>query len=738
MNKNALRNAAWIWPDPDKYPEYQRTAATIFESDSVPYCMVRFEKEYIFPANIISGAINVSGDCRYRLYINGQYIGMGPAFAGGDWGRKEPMPVRYYDSYDLPSSVLSTADDIGGSTLCICAEVQLPPTLLCDISSGRGGFILSGILQLSDGSTSRIATDETWDCFLMRERLSDTVCNYSLAPLPMGGAVRIDMPLPSPSEIPVNRTDIMFPDERGLFDMIYTGTLICDIETDRPCEVRLVPFETEGVEDEAEIIRTSCNFHYEGMRIRSVGGIKVEVEALPEIEPSRGTADLSPEEISGCNRSRRGGALLSGRAGTPAVSGAGTSGIKVSAYIRATRYPGDPVGSCRTGTGMDAVMKICGHTLSICRQSIHLDSPRHMEPLGCTGDYWLESLMEYYCYEDSRLTRFDIVRTARLIEASDGFMFHTAYSLMWIEMLRDYILYTGDSSIISEVYPAAMILFKRFEGYENENMLVSTPPSFMFADWVEIEGCSMHHPPKALGQTILNALYYKALRTAGKLFGEPAYTARAESVKDAFNRVFWNEERGLYISGLTGETDTNEWLPENPDRIIYTAHANAMAAACGLCSAERGREIMQKVMEDRSLPDYQPYYAHFVLQALWNTGLFDRYAPDIFKRWLPMAAECSKGLAEGWIKPCDNYEFDHSHAWGGCPRYWLPRGLIGLEILEPGFRRISLKPRLSCFENAEVRLPTPFGLLACTVSCGKITSLSVPEGIIFDNQQPTL
>ena len=172
------------------------------------------------------------------------------------------------------------------------------------------------------------------------------------------------------------------------------------IRADAPYEVRLIPFETKDLEDEPEIIRGDSDLLYEGFRIRSVGGIRAEIlSGTPQI------TDLS---------------------------------------VRSFRYPRNPVGICDTShPGINAVLDTCAHTLSVCRQSIHLDSPRHMEPLGCTGDYWIESLMEYYCYSDHRLTRFDLVRTARLLKVTDGKMFHTGYSLMWVSMLRDYILYTG-------------------------------------------------------------------------------------------------------------------------------------------------------------------------------------------------------------------------------------------------------------------------------------------------------
>ena len=308
-------------------------------------------------------------------------------------------------------------------------------------------------------------------------------------------------------------------------------------------------------------------------------------------------------------------------------------------------------------------------------------------------------------------------------------MFHTGYSLMWISMLHDYILYTGDRTVLAETEESMRILLRRFETYEDETGILDTPPNYMFADWVEIAGYSMHHPPKALGQTILNALYYRALRTAGLLLRDAFYERKASALQTAFDHAFWDASSALYLSGKTGLTPVNEWLPQNAQKPIFTLHANIMAVSCGICHGERAAAVVKAVLTDTSLPDYQPYFAHFVFQALWNTGLFDEFAEPILKRWIPVTEACSKGLAEGWIRPCDNYVFDHSHAWGGCPRYWLPRALLGLEILEPGFRRISLHPRLKLTGRASISLSTPFGMLRCTATDGIIETLSVPPEV---------
>ena len=672
-----MSSAFWIWLDETLYPDLQKSKPTVFDPSESFFAVVQFKKEYRFHEELKELSFRVSADCRFRISCNGRYLGMGPAFPGGDWGRCASMPQRYSDYYQL---------SLSEPYISIEAEVQLSPTLLCDISDGWGGFFLEGEAVSADGKKTSIGTDASWLCRVERQWKTDLFYDGSIEDEPWQYAASQSRQYPLPSEIPVNETAMLSFNRNGELETIAGGTVCCEIEADSPFEIRLIPYETPELEDEPEIIRGSSSLHYEGLRIRSVGGIRTEI-------------------ISG----------------TPVIR---------NISLRATHYPGELTGFCKTTGDLNLVMETCEKTLRICRQSIHLDSTKHMEPLGCTGDYWIESLMEYFCFCDHRLTRFDIIRTARLLRATDGFMFHTGYSLIWLFMLQDYLLYTGDESVMEdEVTDAIHILLSRFQGYENNDGILDSPPNYMFADWVEIAGYSMHHPPKALGQTILNSLYYRALITAGRLLGESSFLRRAEEMQAAFNLAFWDSAAEMYISGKTDPTPTNEWLPQNAAEPIFTLHANVMAVACGICSGMRAKRLMHKVLNDSSLPDYQPYFAHFVFQALWNTDLLDTYAVSLLRRWVPVVKACPKGLAEGWIRPCDGYVFDHSHAWGGCPRYWLPRALIGLEIHENGFRKISLRPRLTQITHAEITVPTPYGLLECEVSSGKLHVLNIPPQI---------
>ena len=261
----------------------------------------------------------------------------------------------------------------------------------------------------------------------------------------------------------------------------------------------------------------------------------------------------------------------------------------------------------------------------------------------------------------------------------------------------------------------------------------------MFVDWIYIDGYSLHHPPKALGQSALNMFYYGALSAAEKIYtalgdkdAEDVTRVKKNGLKDAINARLYDSERGLYFEGDNTPTPKEligEWMPENTDKRYYRVNSNVLAAAFGVADTDSARRILTEVLTDEQFSDYQPYFAHFVLEAIFRNDLTEEFTLGVIDRWREQHRICPKGLAEGFLPPEPTYRFDHSHAWGGTPLYSLPRALIGLEILEPGMTKLRLKPSLLGLEYARVELPTPFGTVIVEQKLGESTRIVSVENV---------
>ncbi len=693
----------WIWLPQETYPERQTTRICAFEGDAEKsnYSVAEFVRTYCFDKEITSVALRFSGDTTFDLYCNENLVATGPTCVGGDFICNDLPRPNFYAT--------ETTITPAGNTLNFYARVKMMPVRICDYSKTHGGFMLCGTVTFADDSTAEITTDESWmtryngayyrpnyfdgriapDPY-MAAQVTENIWHTETAPIPPRTE---NLLIPQDGQItlePHQETTVILP-----LDMVYAGYLSLSSEGEGTVTAGVNFRELEEGGDYEEVILHG-NQSYRGLELHSAGNLKVYL---------RNDSDTATHVTVG--------------------------------YIN-THYPTPYCAVTKTSDELlNKVLKVCAHTLKQCRQTIHLDSPRHCEPLACTGDYYIESLMTAFSYGDMTLAAFDVVRTACLLEQNDGRMFHTTYSLIWVRMLYDVYRITGDKTLLNRCEQALDLLLNRFTTYIGDTDLIENPPDYMFVDWVYADDYSMHHPPKALGQTCLNMFYFDALKWAGLVYEELGRAADAAlcdkkrgALRTAINTHLYDKERGLYCEGLntpTPESYIRYYMPQNTHKRYFRKQGNILAVYTGVCDDETARAILKAVMEDGCDGDYQPYFAHYLLEGIYRLGMRDTYTMPVLDRWRAPVLECDKGLVEGFIPPEQGYVFDHSHAWGGTPLYSLPKALLGLEILKPAYKEIALRPSLLGLKQAHVELPTPYGTLVCELEEGKEPRITHPD-----------
>ncbi len=705
MSTNMTHQEQWIWLPKKLYPNNQTTICSGFQDKAAGnYTVAEFIKEYTFDRKVVSARLRFSGDTVFSLFCNGGFVATGPACAGGDFiGNEAPC----YNFYSYEKTIYP-----GSQTLKFFAGVRMMPVHICEYSKGHGGFMLSALLTFDDGTQEGISTDESWlvrkngaysaprkfdgrlapDDFINAE-LTDNKWNTLNAPIPVRAEYEI---------FPKGCGIALAPHEKKTItlelDKIWSGFIHVRAETEGNLFAHIVCRETDEQSDRTNDLVFACNGEYRDFYLHSAGNLTVSL-----------------------------------------TNDSGHSSQLTVTFI-ATHYPvSEQADTVTDDADMNLVLQTCKHTLKICRQTHHLDSPKHCEPLACTGDYYIESLMTLFSFGDMRLAEFDLLRTAALLERHEGRMFHTTYSLIFVRMLYDVYMATGNYDLLDKCKKALTLLFERFENYLGDNGLIETPPDYMFVDWVYIDGFSMHHPPKALGQTCLNMFYFGALDHGERIFEilslsdmAKSCLSKKEALRCSINNLLFDKEKHIYFEGLNTPTEEHllgEWMPQNTNRRYYLKHANILAAYFGVCGDSIAKSLIEKIMSDEITGDYQPYFAHYLLEAVFRLGLREKYTLKILDRWKAPVRECSVGLVEGFIAPEPTYRFDHSHAWGGTPLYSLPKALLGLEITKAGMREIKLSPSLLGMRHAKAELLTPYGKVICEMRENEQPHITHPEEI---------
>lgn len=715
MTRN-LGKAKTIWLNKEKYPDFQKGfETTCMPHDGFILRVADFKKVFSIDKQIKEAYITVFADCRYRLTLNSRVIGMGPVCAGGDFSNSHSLPKSYYTTIPLDL-------EIGENE--ILAEVQTIPEVMTDTSKGKPCFIANIEIIFEDLTETNVLTDETWLCRgterfrtarAYRCKFDNTPWDYAseteniwnLHPSPIR-PLREDVVYPVKFVVPDEFKDRVVVKGDGftikygspvtvdcVFDKIYAAypavkfsschNLIADID----CQ----EFLGQICHDEKTRIRIQdiYDFDFRGMRLQSIGVMRIGIVFTDK-------QDAVIENVS----------LVS---------------THYDEYDDGTFVSSDD--------DINNIFDLCKHTLGICRQSLHLDSPYHQENLACTGDYYIESLMAYFCFGDTKLTRFDIVRTIDFLEMNDYFMFHTTYSLILVRMINDYYMFSGDESIFHYSIKVLHGLMERFHSYTESDGLITNPPNYMFVDHIEHDGYSMHHPPRALGETVLNAFYFDALTQMQKICKvlnddkASVYKNRAELLRKSFNEAFFDENKGIYFDGRNFDDKVIEWRPCEKNKRYYSVHSNTLAVLYGLCSEDMSENLLRKVLTDKTLIQANPYFYHFILDAVYEIGLFDEFGLSLIRKWTSLVSECNKGLKEVW----DGFDCDYSHAWGGTPAYQLPARFSGIEILEPGMKKIKLTPSSFGLDYVEISIPTPYGKIDIKVRNDGEQLVSVPEKI---------
>ena len=221
--------------------------------------------------------------------------------------------------------------------------------------------------------------------------------------------------------------------------------------------------------------------------------------------------------------------------------------------------------------------------------------------------------------------------------------------------------------------------------------------------------------------TVVNAYHYEALhlvaemaRILGKSADERFYAQEAVRVADRINKLLLNPQTGCYMDGL--ESDHS------------SLHANMFPLAFGFVP-DRYRGSVLDFIHSRGMA-CSVYGAQFLLDALYEAEDAD-YALSLMnatheRSWYNMIRVGSTIAMEAWDTRFKN-NLDWNHAWGAAPANIIPRKLMGVEPLEPGFRTFRIKPQPGSLRSAEAVVPTIRGSVKVAFQNmpGKFFSLDV-------------
>ncbi|MCF7731466.1 MAG: hypothetical protein K9N23_07255 [Akkermansiaceae bacterium] len=200
--------------------------------------------------------------------------------------------------------------------------------------------------------------------------------------------------------------------------------------------------------------------------------------------------------------------------------------------------------------------------------------------------------------------------------------------------------------------------------------------------------------------TVVNAFHYENLKqmaqlaeALGKQDDAKRYRALAQQFHQVFNAKLFDPKQGVYVDG----EGTHH----------ASLHANMLPLAFGLVPDERIKTVADFVVSKGMACSV--YAAQYLMEGLYQAGRADEAFALLTSRdirsWYNMIRVGSTITLEAWdnrFKPNQ----DWNHAWGAVPGNIIPRYLLGVRPLEPGFAKVLIRPMPGPLERAKATIPS--------------------------------
>ena len=205
------------------------------------------------------------------------------------------------------------------------------------------------------------------------------------------------------------------------------------------------------------------------------------------------------------------------------------------------------------------------------------------------------------------------------------------------------------------------------------------------------------------------ALIVWAMNDAAKLcriLGDEPQAKKAEAIAARLNKKIMpsnnlKQAEGLMaIAGLKSAEDAAKAILEGGPKGFSTFYGYYMLQALAMDGKyAEALDIISKFWGGMLDLGATTFWEDFNLDWVDNVGRIDEFVPagkkDIHGDF---GAYCYPGFRHSFC-----------HGWASGPTAWMSQHVLGIEPLEPGCRKVSVKPHLGNLEWAEGTYPTPMG-----------------------------
>jgi alpha-L-rhamnosidase len=368
-------------------------------------------------------------------------------------------------------------------------------------------------------------------------------------------------------------------------------------------------------------------------------------------------------------------------------------------------------------------------TARLCATETYMDCP-YYEQLQYLGDTRIQALISLYVSGDDRLmrnalTQFDHSRIPDGLTTSRYPSFFPQvtppFSLIWILMIHDYYMLRPDFEFTGQFLPGIKNVLGWYELKLADNGILGKLPWPNYMDAAPGFQPAGSPPTAEEGQSAqITMLYAYALDHAAELFDAhekyeqgKKYRERSASLKSKLYDLCYDEEKKLFA--------------ETPAKKAWTQHTNILAVLADAIPQSDQREMMLRILNDGNLIPAQIYFRFYLFLAMFKTGLGDQYLENLG----PWETMLKQGLTT-FAEKADDPRSD-CHAWSAHPCYFFLSKVCGIQPAGPGFHSVKIEPRLGRLQFAEAYMPHPEGAIEVSLqrigTNGLRAEITLPDNV---------
>ena len=353
------------------------------------------------------------------------------------------------------------------------------------------------------------------------------------------------------------------------------------------------------------------------------------------------------------------------------------------------------------------ILDIGWRTARLNAYETYTDCP-YYEQLQYIGDTRIQALISYYNTSDDRLARnalteIDHSRIAEGVTRScyptKGTQIISTFSLWYICMLHDYWMYRGNNKFIKDKLVGERDILNFFSKYQQADGSLKNTPYWAFVDWAGNFGGGVKGSDGSAAIYDLQLLW--AYQWAAEMEAKiglhdyaTIYNQKAAQLKATIQRKYWDPVKKLYA--------------DTKDKNGYSQHTNSLAILTGVVSQADMPAVVDSLLNDKSLTQCSVYFKYYLNQALTKAGKGDDYM-----NWLDIWRE---NIAVGMTTWAEDSSLgtvrSECHAWGASPNIEFFRTVLGIDSYAPGFSKIKIEPHLGILTKVSGEIPHPNGKVA--------------------------